>query len=274
MHGGNWDQAKKIMPAFLASLNSLGYPLWGKVARRLGGFEGESCYTQSYVVPINRDVDYQSKGLVVPADKIRNVIADASFRAIMNRCICRDGFSCKNYPRDIGCLQLGEGARNMVRRGIAREASREEALAHLERAAGLGMVALCAWVEMEALFLGVPRQDHERYLEICLCCPCCCVGLRSFKNIFHNKHMAGRFNTTGWRARGTEGCTGCGKCAGICPMQAISVSQKSITVYETCIGCGLCATHCPKKSIVMDELEPMKERIQDYFWGLDLCLGG
>ena len=54
-------------------------------------------------------------------------------------------------------------------------------------------------------------------------------------------------------------------------MQAITMNG-GITISDTCIGCGLCATKCPKDAIVMDEITPMKDQIQDYFWGLDLRL--
>jgi len=274
LHKDNWDIAAKYIPAVTASFKKLTHPVYGKLLRKITGFEGKGRYTQSYIVPINRKVDYQSKNVIIPIDKIRQIIKISNFRAIMNSCICRDGCSCKNYPHNIGCLQLGEGSRNMTRRGIAHEATEEEALAHLENAAELGLVAICAWVEMEALILGVPEEDHEKYLEICLCCPCCCMGMRSFKATFHNETLKGRFNTTGWRARGVEECVGCEKCAKICPMEAITMNGGNITISDKCIGCGLCATKCPKDAIVMDEITPMKDQIQDYFWGLDLRLDG
>ena len=273
LHADNWDKAAKMMPLFAFSMNNTVHPVWGKLFRKAAWLEGKDRHTQAYIVPIHREVSYRAKSLVSPADKIKKVLEEASFRAIMNRCICRDSWGCRDFPHDLGCFQLGEGARQMVARGIAREATAGEAVAHLERAATLGLVAVCAWVELESVILGIPKEEDNRYLEICLCCPCCCVGMRTFKNTFHDQRLLGRFNTTGWRARGMEGCTGCGKCVNICPMNAVRTGSAGITVREQCIGCGLCAVHCPEKAIVMDEITPMKDRIQDYFQGLNLRLG-
>jgi ferredoxin len=36
-------------------------------------------------------------------------------------------------------------------------------------------------------------------------------------------------------------------------------------VSDECIGCGLCAFKCPEQAIAMEEIEPMKDHILDYF---------
>jgi ferredoxin len=48
-------------------------------------------------------------------------------------------------------------------------------------------------------------------------------------------------------------------------MEAIELSGKGISVSDECIGCGLCAYKCPEKAIAMEETEPMKDHILDYF---------
>lgn len=43
------------------------------------------------------------------------------------------------------------------------------------------------------------------------------------------------------------GCLGCGDCAAVCPVQAISVINGVAKVdTTTCIGCGMCVRTCPK----------------------------
>ena len=86
--------------------------------------------------------------------------------------------------------------------------------------------------------------------------------------------MRGIFKTIGWRAEGNENCVGCGICADICPLEAITVGKNSISVKHTCIGCGLCAIKCPKEAIEMKELEPLKNDILDYFWGVKPKISG
>lgn len=46
------------------------------------------------------------------------------------------------------------------------------------------------------------------------------------------------------------GCVGCGACAEVCPMKAISL-VKGIAVVDDdkCVGCGLCANTCPQSII-------------------------
>lgn len=46
------------------------------------------------------------------------------------------------------------------------------------------------------------------------------------------------------------GCLGCGDCAAVCPVQAISLRNGVAVVNpELCIGCGKCEKTCPRKVI-------------------------
>ena len=46
------------------------------------------------------------------------------------------------------------------------------------------------------------------------------------------------------------GCIGCGACASVCPMDAISVVNGVAKVdMSKCVGCGLCQKNCPKHVI-------------------------
>ncbi len=48
-----------------------------------------------------------------------------------------------------------------------------------------------------------------------------------------------------------EMCTGCGRCAEICPADAIKIGSKAIIDPERCRGCGACINVCPKGAITM-----------------------
>ena len=58
-------------------------------------------------------------------------------------------------------------------------------------------------------------------------------------------------------------CVGCGKCAEVCPTQAIILLGKQVLVREgLCRGCGACVEACPKGAISMmsPSLNPYSRR--------------
>ena len=272
----NWKTYTKFVPFSHKMMQQLSHPKYGGLIRRWGGFEGKESYSQSYVVPINRDVNYkgQGSGTVLPMNMLHQLIEDSSYRIIMNQCLCRDGMACKDYPQDLGCIMLGEACRAQVGRGVARYATVEDAKAHADRAAEMGLVALCAWVEFEAAAMGIPQKEHEKYMEICLCCPCCCLGLKNMKQIVKSPEMKERIASIGWRAQGTEDCVSCEVCVNICPAGAIELNGDTISVNDDCIGCGICAVKCPQEAINMQQIAPMKDHILDYFKGLRPVING
>ena len=265
----NWFHYARTFPLVEIAMQNLPHPVFGPALRRMFRFEGPGRYTQSHIVPINQKINYHSisQNAIIPIEKIHHVIEESSYRILMNRCICRDGFGCTHFPCDLGCIMLGEACRNMVARGVARYATVEECQAQLDQAADLGLVAICAWAEFETIAKGIPEEEHRDYFEICLCCPCCCLGMRNFKQIFQSEHMRKVFRSVGWRAQGTDACVGCGRCTESCPVDAIAVEADHILVGDPCIGCGLCAARCPEEAILMEETVPMKDNILDHFWG-------
>ncbi len=58
----------------------------------------------------------------------------------------------------------------------------------------------------------------------------------------------------------TEGCSGCGACAALCPSGAIAmVDGKPVTTLEKCMMCMACAAHCPKQSRLLPA--PVQEKM-------------
>jgi ferredoxin len=47
-----------------------------------------------------------------------------------------------------------------------------------------------------------------------------------------------------------DGCIGCGACAEICPVDAVTmVAERPEVDANWCIGCGVCAVSCPAEVI-------------------------
>ena len=52
-----------------------------------------------------------------------------------------------------------------------------------------------------------------------------------------------------------EQCIGCGSCAAVCQMGAISFSDAGVAIRsDKCIGCGQCVSRCPKSVLKMKAL--------------------
>jgi Fe-S-cluster-containing hydrogenase component 2 len=51
-----------------------------------------------------------------------------------------------------------------------------------------------------------------------------------------------------------EKCTGCGTCADVCPVEAITVTDGKAEVNEDeCVDCGTCVEECPEGALSLGE---------------------
>ena len=150
------------MRNFLARM--VGWPILGRVFSL--AFRGDRA---SYI-PVRVEVKPPGSA-VIPTQAVEELIRKASYRFILDRCLCRSLESCRNYPRELGCLFLGEGAREIAP-GLGREADPEEALTHHRRAIALGLIPMVGKLRWDSLWLGVKKADE--LVTICHCCDCCC----------------------------------------------------------------------------------------------------
>ena len=89
------------------------------------------------------------------------------------------------------------------------------------KAAALGLTCQSLWVQVEQLIWGFKNDQMDAFLEICFCCPCCCVGMNLSKN--GPRNIKRGFIPSGWTAVvDHDRCTGCGHCLdSYCPQDAI-----------------------------------------------------
>jgi NAD-dependent dihydropyrimidine dehydrogenase PreA subunit len=202
-------------------------------------FEALGTRARLNVVTVPVDVKLRETSAILPFDAARRLVEAASYVAIADTCLCRQAHGCKDYPESPGCIYLGEGARTIKYK--IREAEKQEVLEWLERARSLGLVTNLIWSSVEFKALGA---DAARTVEICSCCPCCCLAFKT-----RNASKAYTDSILGFgtaRAARPEDCTRCTNCETACPFKAIRVDMHTGPSIDAgrCKGCGRCEIVC------------------------------
>lgn len=224
---------------------------------------------------VDMDITDKSEKCVIPVDIIKEALQRTDFIGAMNSCLCRDAHDCQSYPHDLACLFLGKSGKVVVEHGLARQITYEEAMDRVRRAAEVGLVGQSLWVEVEQLIWGFKNEELDHFIEICFCCPCCCVGMNLSRNA--SPDIKRRFHSVGWTCvPDRTKCIGCGKCLEVrCPQDALRIAEDGrIEVnQEWCVGCGICKEKCAQGALSIRQTMPMRENMHEYFlkdFSLDL----
>ena len=273
-----------IAPTIIFSAFKYGGPLtWfkptEKLLRRVGKL-GDTYNTKGICIPVDVEIPLEDDMVTPPVELVKDAIRKSSYRVIMNECACRKIDNCKDYPHDIACMFLGEGAKSIVEHKSGREATVEECIAHVDRAIETGLMIGTYWVEIEQYCWGIRDEDMPDFIAFCFCCPCCCIAMRLARNATDQERH--RFHPSGWTAvPDTTKCVGCKACMNGhngCPVEALSIGEdgKIRIDQDKCVGCGICRSRCPHDAIHIRQTMPMRNDIQEYFlkdYNLDLKLG-
>ena len=161
-------------------------------------------------------------------------------------CYCRHklshlGRAC-DAPMDI-CMTFNSTAGSLIKHGIARRVEKAECHDLLAQARERNLVQF-------------GENVRERVAFICNCCGCCCEAMLAAKR-FAVLHPISTTNFLPTIA--DEKCSGCMKCADICPVEAMGMvsagdprhhkRKKAKVNEELCLGCGVCARVCDKQAI-------------------------
>ena len=214
-------------------------------------FEAPGAAGRFTVVTVPVNTKLQDTSAILPFDMIRQLVDSAAYVAIADTCLCREAHHCKDYPVSPGCVYLGEGARTIKYR--TKEATKQEAIEWLERARSLGLVTNLVWSSVEFRAIGA---DAAHTLEICSCCPCCCLMFKT-----RNASKAYMENILGFgvcKVVDADGCTHCTNCEQACPFKAIRVDIHDGPIIDEsrCKGCGRCESVCRAKVLKVFPAEP------------------
>lgn len=214
-------------------------------------------------LPVNEHVDFQNEQIL--PQTVHNLIEKSKAIVILDRCACRYGEKCQNHPTDIGCMFLGESALSMPE-SIRREANKEEAHAHVERAIGAGLVPMTGKVRFDNDAFLIP--DKKKLAAVCFCCHCCCM-MRYYKHMPSDQLNEVMPRVEGFHLEVTDACVGCGECIEYCGWDAIKLENNRAVHSDKCRGCGRCAVHCPEKAIKItinnpDAVQDVEKRVLSY----------
>lgn len=215
-------------------------------------------------LPINQDI-VTPGDTPLPMTILDRFIEEASCRYIYDYCGCREAYGCKDYPVEIGCLLMGDSARESAP-SVSHEASVDEARELVRRAVDSGLVPFVGKARVDNAIFGI--KDRARLLTVCFCCECCCLS-RFIRHIplEHADPIFPRLG--GITIEVGEECTGCGTCVEKCYIRAIEVVDKRAVIGDYCRACGRCATVCPRGaiSVTVDDpgfVDAAVERIRSY----------
>ena len=177
---------------------------------------------------------------VLDFERASKVVHTASHIAI-GTCYCRHKVqhldrAC-SAPMDI-CMTFNSTARSLIKHGIARQVDAVEGEELLHQAIEHNLVQFGENVRQQVSF-------------ICNCCGCCCEAMLAAKRFAVLSPIA----TSNFLPQiQAELCNGCGKCAAVCPVEAMGMvsagdphkpkRQKARVNEELCLGCGVCVRQC------------------------------
>lgn len=167
--------------------------------------------------------------------------------------------SCRHEKLHIGektcdvrlekCSSFNQGADYLIRHNLAKEVSKSEMLENLAESIEMKLVLCADNIKRNVTFL-------------CHCCKDCCNALAGISKFGYPNTVV----TSSFIAKNDPGtCVGCGKCAEVCPIDAIKMipidqpqtKKKKDAIIDTsiCLGCGVCALSCNKVAVTLVKRE-------------------
>lgn len=196
-------------------------------------------------IPINQSIE-RPEDMVLPSQVVDHFIERAQFHWVMDFCLCRTAMQCQDYPRDLGCLFLGESAQG-INSELGHRVTKEEAREHVRRCREMGLIHFVGRNKLDTVWLGV--EPGDRLLTVCNCCPCCCLWRALPYTV---REIEKKFTRMpGVTVSVNNRCTGCGLCIqeDVCFVNALRLEGGRVVIDDICKGCGRCVEACPQGAI-------------------------
>ena len=209
------------------------------------------------VIPVGETVTLDIE--VQPYESAAEIISQAQDWGIAD-CICRKqkalvGDPC-DHPVDV-CIWLSPVSGVFAGNPHVREATREEALHTLQRAAEAGLVHTVA-------------NNRQSTWYICNCCTCSCGILRGMTDL----GMANVIARSAFVSQvDADLCTGCEDCVEHCQFDALAIDDGVASINRLrCVGCGLCVRNCLENALNLvrrpeHEIKPIP--VSEVEWGIE-----
>jgi ferredoxin len=186
---------------------------------------------------------------ILDHERATHIVKEAKAWAV-SLCYCRHiqehgGKAC-GKPMEV-CTTLNSAADYVIRHGLGRRISREEAQDILARTRAEGLVH-------------IGDNVKRRPAYVCHCCGCCCAMLSAINRF----KMFDAVVTSPFEAAVDPGkCNGCGLCVKKCPVNALRIEgegkgKKASLNPWICLGCGVCKPTCARGALCM---AARKERV-------------
>jgi len=197
-------------------------------------------------IEVNKDLSINPVN-IYPFQNIYDLVDKhgADNRIAVIHCFCRQwkkmvGEPCKFKHEGESCIVIGTFTKSIVKLGIGRNISKDEALTIIDEAQKKGAIHQ---VFHEHEDLNLPE------MAICNCCWDCCGILSGYNRGLTPLALKANFIA---EIINSEFCTGCRKCKKYCPVDAIEFKDNLVVINnEKCIGCGQCELKCSEKVIKM-----------------------
>ena len=215
-------------------------------------------------VPISANIELP-KSVPLPRNLLERLVTAIDDKFVLDECICRNHNRVSGEERRIGCMALGPAIRRM-HPSHGRRVTTEEAVAHIHRAAGKGLIGNIAhvWIDPVAFWL-----SFRELMFICFCDDANCLYRTHMKR--RGPNLDGAFKKLPGITVSVDetACNGCGMCEGACFVAAIAMRGGTAAIGPDCKGCGRCVEVCPPGAITLtldneDKLfTQIKERIRE-----------